>query len=263
MNYPFPEGMLDKKRFDYVIHAASNAHPVAFSKDPVGTMKTNLLGTINLLDKIDNTTKFLYLSSGEIYGNGIGDEIFSEKSIGRVDSKQFRSCYPESKRAAETLCVSYLEQYGIKTYIARLCYVYGPDITQDNTRADAQFLRNAINHENIVLKSDGLTKRSYCYVADAVCALLFILNKGKFDFYNIANPDSNITIKEYAETLAHIAGVNLSFSNPSVDEIKGFSRSTSSILDSSKLIELGWKPIYSIEQGLRNTFNLYNYTFYK
>ncbi len=240
---------------DYLIHAASNAHPIAFATDPVGTMKTNLIGSINLLESIKGCNcKFLYISSGEIYGNNV-DHYFSENDLGSIDTKIARSCYPESKRAAETLCVAYAEQFGIHVNIARLCYVYGPTITDSNSRADAQFFRNALAGENIVMKSDGAQKRTYCYVADAVSGILHILLKGKNkEFYNIANTKSIVSVREYAQTLADIADVKLIFNLPDEIEKKGFSKPADSILDASKLQSIGWEPIYDIEQGLKNAY---------
>ena len=242
---------------DFIIHAAGNAHPLAFSQDPVGTMKTNLTGTINLLELAKEcNSDFLYISTGEIYGNN-KDKAFNEDDFGEIDSKCIRSCYPESKRAAETLCMAYFKQYGVCVNIARLCYIYGPTITDENSRADAQFLRNALNGESIVLKSEGTQKRTYCYVADAVSAILYILiNNFKAEVFNIANPDSIASVREYAEILSKIANVDLKFQPPSETEKLGYSKQADSILDSSKLIKNEWKPLYSLEEGLRNTFLL-------
>ena len=240
---------------DFIIHAASNAHPRAYSTDPVGTMKTNLFGTMNLLDYAkDNNAKFLYISSGEIYGNNI-DRAFTEDDLGIVDTKLARACYPESKRAAETLCMAYSSQYGIEVNVARLCYVYGGTITDTNSRADAQFLRNAVEGNDIVMKSEGLQRRTYCYVADAVSAILTILLCGKSpEVYNVANPDSIVSVREYAQTLADVSGVKLRFELPDEIEAKGFSKPADSILDGKKLQMLGWKALYGIKEGLNNTF---------
>lgn len=242
---------------DYVIHAASNAHPLAYSKDPVGTMKTNLLGTMNLLESIRKTeTKFLYISSGEVYGSNV-DHAFTEDDIGVVDSKTVRSCYPESKRAAETLCMAYNSQLGVNVNIARLCYIYGPTITETNSRADAQFLRNVLKGEDIVMKSLGEQRRTYCYVADVVSALLTILLKGSNGhFYNIANPSSIVSVKEYAENLCSLAGVNLRFVIPDEVEKRGYSKAQDSILDATKLLTLGWKPLFDIKEGLKRTIEI-------
>lgn len=250
------EGLNISQNFDYIIHAASNAHPAAFSKDPVGTMKTNLLGTMNLLDMIkDTSAKFLYLSTGEIYGNNV-DKAFVEEDAGLVDTKLVRSCYPESKRAAETLCMAYSEQYGIRTNIARLCYVYGPAITEDNSRADAQFLRNAVKRTDIVMKSEGHQRRTWCYIADAVSGLLYILlNGGKSEVYNIANPNSVASVREYAQIMSEISGVKLKFELPDEIERKGYSKPADSVLDSAKLRDFGWKPLYDLKTGVYHTLS--------
>ena len=237
-------------KIDYIIHTAGNAHPLAFSKYPVDTMKTNLLGTMNLLELAKK-----YLSTGEIYGNNIDKKPFNESDLGIVDTKLARSCYPESKRAAETLCIAYSSQYDVHVNIARLCYVYGATITDTNSRADAQFLRNAIDKQNIVMKSEGLQERTYCYVVDCVSALLVILLNGNCgEFYNIANQNSIVSIKEYAQTLADIANVKLIFELPDDIEKKGYSKPADSILDSTKLQNIGWKPFYDIKTGLKNTY---------
>lgn len=251
LNLPIKDSSL---KYDYIIHAASNAHPVAYSTDPVGTMKTNLLGTMNLLELLRiSQGKFLYISTGEIYGNNT-DHAFKEEDLGVVDTKQVRACYPESKRAAETLCMAYAAQYGINLNVARLCYVYGATITDTNSRADAQFLRNALDKKDIVMKSEGTQKRTYCYVADVLSGLLCILLKGQNnEVYNVSNPNSIVSIKEYAQTLADIAGVQLKFELPDEIEARGFSKPLDSILDSTKLQNIGWRPIYDIKSGLTNT----------
>ena len=162
-----------------------------------------------------------------------------------------------SKRAAETLCISYNAQFGIDLNIARLCYVYGPTITDDNSRADAQFLRKALGGDDIILKSKGEQLRTYCYVADCVYALLYIVLYGeKTQVYNIANPDSIVSVAQYAKTLAGIANVSLKFELPDEIEAKGYSKQADSILSAQKLISLGWKPFYNIEQGLKNTYKI-------
>ena len=144
-------------RADYVLHAAANAHPLAFSSDPVGTMQGNILGTMNLLEHMRETGgRFILFSTGEIYGERPDlPGGFDETSFGSVDPMNPRACYPESKRAAETLCAAYARQYGVDALAARLTYTYGASITDQNSRADAQFLRRALAGEDIVLKSVG------------------------------------------------------------------------------------------------------------
>lgn len=237
---------------EFILHAASNAHPLAFSADPVGTMQANLLGTMRLLEKLRGGGRLLLCSTGEIYGEGSGGMDFDETHFGAVDPMRARACYPESKRAAETLCAAYHAQYGCDALAARLCYVYGADIAPENSRADAQFLRRARAGEDIVLKSAGSQLRSYCYAADAVSALLTLLLLGEGgQAYNVADPASLCTIYEYARTLAELAGVKLRFELPPEEEKRGYSTVSRAVLDPAKLMKLGWSARYGLREGLR------------
>ena len=241
--------------FHYIINAASNANPNAYATDPVGTMWTNINGTKNLLDygKKNGLERFLYVSSGEVYGNGEVDE-WSESDSGYVDCMTMRSCYPTSKRAAETLCVAYSRQYGIETVVARPCHTYGPHFTDSDSRAYAQFVRNARKHEDIVLKSKGEQYRSWLYVKDCASALLTILLKGQScEAYNIADENSCVTIRELAETIAHIGGGKVVFDLPSEVEKQGFSVIRKAVFNTSKLEGLGWKPQYELHDALVET----------
>ena len=243
---------------DYIVHAASNAHPLAFSSDPVGTMQANLLGTMQLLEHVRATGgRLLFLSTGEIYGENPSLASFDEHSFGSVDPMRFRACYPESKRAAETLCASYAQQYGVDVLVARLTYTYGPTITRESSRADAQFLRCALEGRDIVLKSPGAQIRSYCYAADTASALLTLLLKGASgEAYNVANPDCSPSIREYAGTLAELAGVQLVFDLPPESERAGYSAVTRAVLDPGKLMGLGWRAAYDLRTGLAHTLEI-------
>ncbi len=243
---------------DYIVHAASNAHPLAFSTDPVGTMQANLLGTMQLLEHVRATGgRLLFLSTGEIYGENPSLASFDEHSFGSVDPMRFRACYPESKRAAETLCASYAQQYGVDALVARLTYTYGPTITAENSRADAQFLRCALEGRDIVLKSPGTQVRSYCYAADTASALLTLMLRGEAgEAYNVANPDCSPSIREYAQTLADLAGVQLIFDLPPEAERAGYSAVTRAVLDPGKLMNLGWRAQYDLREGLSHTLEI-------
>ena len=245
-------------RADFTVHAASNAHPLAFSSDPVGTMQANLLGTMQLLEHVRATGgRLLFLSTGEIYGENPELARFDEHSFGSVDPMRFRACYPESKRAAETLCASYAQQYGVDALVARLTYTYGPTITKESSRADAQFLRCALEGRDIVLKSPGTQIRSYCYAADTVSALITLLLKGATgEAYNVANPDCSPSIREYAQTLADLAGVQLIFDLPPEAERAGYSAVTRAVLDPGKLMRLGWRAAYDLRTGLAHTLEI-------
>ncbi len=246
--------------YHYIIHAASGAAPLEFSQHPVEVMKANLFGVSNMIEygMKHNMRRFLYVSSGEVYGEGDG-RIFTEDYSGYVDCTSPRSCYPSSKRAAETLCVSYASEYGIDIVIARPCHVYGPHFTEKDNRVYAQFIRNVLNGEDIVMKSTGDQYRSWCYVVDCVSALLYILLKGqKSQAYNIADESSNITIKELAEMVAYIGQRRVVMELPSVEEKAGYNVVTKSVYSTQKLSALGWqvkdRMINKIERVIKCNF---------
>uniref|UniRef100_UPI004056F7C7 NAD-dependent epimerase/dehydratase family protein n=1 Tax=Agathobacter sp. TaxID=2021311 RepID=UPI004056F7C7 len=242
---------------DYVIHAAGNAYPSAFVNDPVGTIMGNIAGTYKLLEyaRTHNVKKFCYISSGEVYGQGdIQMESFHELYAGYLNITSPRTCYPGSKRLAETLCVSYSKQYGLKTVIARLCHTYGPCITENDNRANVQFFKSSLNKQNIVLKSEGCQMRSYCYVADCASGILTVLIKGKNgEAYNIANRDARVTIADFAKITAQTAECKLRFEIPTAEDIANRTPIQKQVLDSHKLEQFGWKGIYSVEKGILHT----------
>lgn len=229
-------------KYDYIIHAASGAYPSEYAKHPVEVIKSNVDGVSYLIDYGINhgLKRFLYVSSGEVYGEGDG-RVFNEGYSGYVDCTSPRSCYPSSKRAAETLCVSYASEYGVDVVIARPTHIYGPHFTESDNRVYAQFIRNVLRGEDIVMKSTGEQFRSWCYVVDCVSALLHILLKGEnCQAYNIADGLSNISIKELAEFIAGIGGKKVVIDLPSDDEKRGFNVVTKSIFSTEKLESLGW-----------------------
>ncbi len=257
--YDATKPLTEPVRADYVLHAAGNAHPLAFSADPVGTFQAAALGTMRLLDCVRETGgRLLLLSTGEIYGERPDlPGGFDEHSFGAVDPMTPRACYPEGKRAAEALCAAYAAQYGTDALAARLTYVYGASITEANSRADAQFLRRALAGEDILLKSEGTQVRSYCYAADAASALITLLLRGEAaTAYNVANPNCAVSIREYAETLAELAGVRVRFELPPEAERSGYSKVTRAVLNPAKLMALGWRAEYGLREGLRRTLEI-------
>lgn len=245
---------------DYVIHVGGNAHPAAFNGDPVGTIIGNVNSTYNLLEyaRTHKAARFLYLSSGEIYGQGdVELECYDENYSGYVDTMSVRSCYPSSKRAVENLCAAYYGQYGLETVVVRPCHTYGPTMTESDNRATVQFFRNALNGENIVLKSAGLQLRSYCYVADCVSAILTVLARGKSgEAYNSANPDSVITIAGLAQAIAEAAGTHVVFQNPTEGELAHRSPIARQVLSAEKLGALGWVGQYDVKQGVSHMLDI-------
>lgn len=228
--------------FSYIIHAASNASPNFFSTNPVEIIKSNIYGLCNLFDygKGHGLKRLLFISTGEVYGE-CEEAILTEEKSGYVDCLSPRSCYPSSKRAAETLCVSYGSEYGIDTVIARPCHIYGPCFTESDNRVYAQFIRNILKGEDIVLKSKGEQMRSWCYVIDCVTAVLYILLKGENGkAYNISDNSSILSIKELAEMIAMIDNKKVVYQIPDINERSVFNPIKKSIFSSAKLEALGW-----------------------
>ena len=257
IQYDVLKPLVSDVRFDYIIHAASNASPNFFAQKPVEVIKSNIDGVANLMEYglQHGMQRFLYVSSGEVYGEGDGRE-FTEDYSGYVNCATPRACYPSSKRAAETLCVSYAAEYGADVVIARPCHVYGPHFTEQDNRVYAQFIRNVLRGEDIVMKSTGEQYRSWCYVVDCVSALLHILLKGSCgETYNIADAGSNISIRELAEAIAAIGGLKVVLDLPDADEKRGFNPVTKSVFSTEKLESLGWLPQNHIHTGLLHTIN--------
>jgi len=231
---------------DYIIHAASNSNPVRYAQDPVGTLMANVQGAKNLLDfgRAHKMKRFLYVSSGEVYGQpNESCADFTEDYCGPIDLSSPRSCYPEGKRAAEVLCQSYLLQYGVDSVIVRPCHLFGPTMTRRDSRAVSEFLWNAVDRQNIVMKSAGLLERSHCYVMDSAKAILLVLLKGKRgQAYNIADRRYQMRVGEFAQRVAQAGGCQVVYEKPTELERMGFSRTTRAVLDASKLERLGWVP---------------------
>jgi nucleoside-diphosphate-sugar epimerase len=241
---------------DYIIHAASQARPDLFDKDPVGTIRANTMGAFHTLDLAvaKGAKGYLFISSREIYGQpDPGQELFVESDWGRVDPLDVRSCYSEGKRAAETICRSYQHQYGVNAKVARLSHTYGPGMLPTDTRVQAAFLSNLLHGEDIVLKSTGALTRTYTYVADAASALYWILLRGTEMAYNIADQGSMVSIRELAEVFAAAApggGLRVVFDVAEQQRVAGWSPVTAGNLDAGRLRALGWKPQVGLAAGV-------------
>ena len=246
--------------FDFILHAASNTHPVQYSTDPVNSLMTNLLGTFNLLEfgRKHDLERFIFLSSVEIYGQALSEtDVFDENYCGYINCNTVRAGYPEGKRAGEALCQAYISKYDMNIVIPRLSRVYGPTMKLDDTKAMSQFLMNGVRGENIVLKSQGLQKYSYCYVADAVAGILFVWLKGKSgEAYNVADVETNMLFKDITQYIAGITSCKVVFQLPNDTENKGFSQVTVGVLNSKKLQNLGWLPMDDTKSGILKTIQI-------
>ena len=256
VHQPFPDGI----KADYIIPLASSTHPLAYSKFPVGTVLTNVLGAKNALELAAKCgATVLYPSSVEIYGNADGSVAFTEDYTGSLDLSTPRSCYTESKRVCEALCQSYAAEYGVSVKIARLSRVFGPTILESDTKASSQFILKAINGEDIVLKSKGEQYFSYTYVADAVAALLYIMLNGENgQAYNVASEGCNVHLKDFAAACARICGKKVIFDIPDSTEAKGYSIASRAILSCDKLAGIGFRAKYNLKDALERTVEIMN-----
>ena len=228
---------------DYIIHGASVTASKDFVEKPVETIKTAVLGTMNLLElaKKEKAQGFVYLSSMEVYGYPEKGHKVTEDEIGKLLPLNVRNCYPVGKLQCESMCASYASEYSLPVMIARLTQTFGFGTDKDDKRVVAEFARCAREKEDIVLKTKGETERSYLHVSDAASAILSILLKGQpGEAYNVADEDSYISIAGMAEKVAAKSGIkvvyDISDSAPNL-----YLNTLYMDLDTAKLRNLGWK----------------------
>lgn len=241
---------------EVMIHAASQTGPEQFAKDPVGTAMGNVLGTYHLLEygRMHGTEKFLILSTREIYGKGNLDFV-KEDQYGVVDPTSVRSCYPESKRMAENLCVSYRQQYGIDARIVRIAHTYGPGMLLGDGRVVGDFLGNVVSHQNITMNSDGSGTLALTYIGDVVAGIFYTLIRFEDVVYNVSNSDETVTVKQLAETLCELFkdyGIKLIMNIPD-EKPAGYLNYKLGFLQSDKAITEGWSPKVDLRSGMQRT----------
>lgn len=256
VNEPFDS----KYPIHFIIHAASQASPKFYSIDPVGTLLPNAIGTNNLLRLAQKNPieSFLFFSSGEVYGEVDSAKIPTrENDYGFIDPTNVRSCYGESKRMGETMCISYYHQFNIPTKIVRPFHTYGPGMELDDGRVFADFVSDIVNNRDIIMKSDGSAIRAFCYLADAIVGFFTVLLKGKNgEAYNVGNPKGETSIKDLAYSLVglfpesklEVIEIN---KPPNDDYLK--SNISRNCPDISKIKIFHWAPYYSIQEGFKRT----------
>lgn len=245
---------------DYIVHAAGDASPHHIVADPVGIIRANVVGTENAiaLARARGTRTIVFASTREIYGKVEQIESIAESDMGTLDPLDPRSCYPESKRMAETLLASSAARYGIRYQALRIAHVYGPGMRlDDDGRVMADFMNDALGARDIRLNSAGRVERSFCYISDCVEAIVRVLLCGtENEAYNIANEDEPIAVIELARLLQRVSG-----NGRDVAIATDAARSRAYVgyrtvrLDTAKLRRLGWRPRVSLESGIRRTMN--------
>lgn len=243
---------------DYIIHGASPASSQYYDVNPVGVLMPNALGTYYTLElaREKNVSGYLYFSSGEIYGK-LEKELIYEDDGGYLNPADVRSCYGEGKRVGETMCKCWQHQYGVATHMVRPCHTYGPtmDIVNDN-RVFSEFVSNIVNDQDIIIKSDGLAKRIFCYIADATLGYFIVLLNGvPGEAYNVANEEGRCSIRELAEILCGLypeKNLHASYQKREQSYLENQNK-VHPLYSTEKLKSLGWKPHFSISDGFKRT----------
>lgn len=238
---------------DYILHLASNTHPEQYAKDPVGTIETNVSGCTNLLRLAaeKHIKRFLLASSVEIYGQ-CEDHPVDETYCGYIDCNTIRAGYNEAKRVCESMVQAYKSQYDIDSVIVRLARCFGRDNTKKDTKAMAQFLACGSNKENIVLKSKGTQRYSYCYYLDAVSGIFKVLLDGETgNAYNVAADDDGMNLADIATYIATLSGTKVVFDLDNA--VEGASKATYALLNCDKLKKMGWAPLFSTKDGIERS----------
>ncbi|MEH7495821.1 NAD-dependent epimerase/dehydratase family protein, partial [Neobacillus niacini] len=242
----------------YILHAAGAASPKFIKNDPVGIINANTIGTLNVMElaRHNPVENVLFTSTREIYGKTERIQFITENDMGVLDPLDSRSCYPESKRLAEQLCKSYYLQYGVPFTTVRIAHSYGPgmEINEDG-RVMSDFISDVVNNRNIVMKSDGIAERAFCYISDAVVAMLVVMLKGEIgEAYNVANETEPFAIRTVAKKLVDLfpeKGIEVILQE-SADQ-SGYCKYDRVGLDTKKVEALGWKPIVGLNIGLKRT----------
>lgn len=245
---------------DYIIHAASLASPQYYSTVPIEVLKPNVIGNYHLLElaaqkKVEG---YLLFSTGDIYGITQNKIQITESDYGIMDTLDIHNCYSESKRMAETMCNAWFWQKKVPVKIARIWHTYAPtmDITSD-PRVFASFVSDIVHKRNIVMKSDGAAKRSFCYIADAVAGYFLILLQGENgEAYNVCNTKEFYSIRQLAEIMVGLyPDLGLKVERKDRDRSEAYvENSVANHVppDNSKLRDLGWEAKYDVCSGFKN-----------
>lgn len=191
------------EKLDYVLHLASAASPVAYTENPINTLKAGSLGTINTLGLArKHNAEYFLASTSEVYG----DPLISpqnEEYWGNVNPNGERSMYDEAKRFAEAATATYARSYNLKTKIIRIFNTYGPNMQLNDGRVVTNLIVQALNNENLTIYGDGTQTRSFSYVSDTVAGIIAMMNSRYYEVFNIGNP-YEMTVEELAETILEL-----------------------------------------------------------
>ncbi|MDT4955065.1 MAG: UDP-glucuronate decarboxylase [Acidobacteriota bacterium] len=235
---------------DQIYNLACPASPIHYQYNPVKTVKTSVMGMINMLGLAKRVrARILQASTSEVYGDPeVHPQV--EGYWGNVNPIGIRSCYDEGKRLAETLMMDYHRQNGVDTRIARIFNTYGPRMLENDGRVVSNFIVQALRGEELTVYGSGQQTRSFCYVDDLVEGLIRLMNKdGVYEPVNLGNP-GEFTIKELAEEVARICGVEISIKYERLPEDDPKQRQPD-ITRAQQLLD--WTPTIPLREGLNKT----------
>lgn len=250
---------------DYIIHGAGLASPELYTSMPVETVLSNIEGVHELLHfaKNNSVKRVCYISSSEVYGKKSTEDPFVEDKYGEVDIDNIRSSYAVAKRASEMICKAYTSEYNVDTVIVRPGHIFGPSAKKEDKRISSDFAFKAALGKKLEMKSSGLQKRSYCYSVDCAIQILTVLLRGESGHaYNIGH-DEITTIKEMAKFCATAGNVELTVAHPTEAELKVFNPMNNSALDNTKVKKLGYRDIFSVNEGISHTVDILKETIAK
>jgi UDP-glucuronate decarboxylase len=239
---------------DQIYHLACPASPIHYQQNPIKTVKTSVMGTINMLGLAKRIkARILLASSSEVYGDA---QVHPQPETywGNVNPIGVRSCYDEGKRVAETLMKDYSRQNGVDTRIARIFNTYGPRMALDDGRVVSNFIVQALRGDDLTVYGDGSQTRSFCFVSDLIDALVALMNAADLQGpVNLGNP-GEFTVRELAEKVLRLAGSpsRIAFRPlPADDPVR---RCPDISLAREKL---GWEPRVGLEEGLKRTIGYF------
>jgi UDP-glucuronate decarboxylase len=242
---------------DQIYNFACPASPVHYQYNPVKTIKTNVMGTINMLGLAKRArARILQASTSEVYGDPKVHPQ-TESYWGHVNPIGPRSCYDEGKRVAETLMMDYHRQNGVDIRIVRIFNTYGPRMAVDDGRVVSNFIVQALRNQPITIYGDGSQTRSFCYVSDLVEGVCRLMNaEGLTGPVNIGNPNE-FTIRELAEMVISLAGSKSEIVHHPLPQDDPLQRQPDISLAREKL---GWQPVVALKDGLVRTVEYFERT---
>ncbi|MDA8652753.1 SDR family oxidoreductase [Candidatus Actinomarina sp.] len=237
------------EKVDYVFHLASAASPVAYTENPVNTLKAGSLGTINTLGLArKHGAEYFLASTSEVYGDPLVTPQ-NEEYWGNVNPNGERSMYDEAKRFAEAATATYARSYDIKTKIIRIFNTYGPNMQLNDGRVVTNLIVQALNDQDLTIYGDGSQTRSFSYVSDTVAGIIAMMESNHYEVFNIGNP-YEMTVKELAETILKLTNSKSEIIYKPLPNDDPQQRRP----DISKAKEkLNWEPKVDLETGLNTT----------